>query len=83
MLLSIEQNLENGDDPERELWKQPLALLSAAHHTVNVSANSAATTIVTGILRWQVPTETASHIKHAFFVALQPLQDYYKLSTSP
>jgi uncharacterized membrane protein len=82
MLLFIEQNLENGDDPGRELWKQSLALLSAAYHTVNVTAISAVTTIVTGILPWDVQRETASHIKHAFFVALQPLQDYYKPATS-
>jgi hypothetical protein len=83
MLLSIEQDLQNGDDPERELSKQTLAFFSAAYHTVNVATISAATTIVTGILPWHAQSETVSHIKRAFFAALQPLQDYYKPATSP
>jgi hypothetical protein len=67
MLMSIEQDIENGDDPERDVWKQSLGLLSTAYHTFNVSAISATTTIVTGVLRWRVPMETASHSKHTFF----------------
>jgi len=83
MLLSREQELENGDERGRKLWKQSLALLSAAYHTVNVAAISAVTTIVTGILPWPVQRGTVSRIKHAFFAALLPLQDFYKPATSP
>ena len=83
MLLSREQELENGDERGRKLWKQTLSLLSAAYHRVNVATISAVTTIVTGIFALARARETASRIKHAFFAALLPFQDFYKPATSP
>jgi uncharacterized membrane protein len=65
------------------LRKQNLALLRAAYYRVIVAAISAVPTIVTGILARQLQRESVSRIKHNSFVALQPMQDYYKSATRP
>jgi hypothetical protein len=83
MLLSIEQEAENGDVRERALGKNGVGLPGAAYHAVIVAEISAVARIVTGILHWHLQKEPVSRIKHNFCEAPEPLQDYYKPATSP